>query len=57
MTVTELIAELRKLPPDAPVYVWDGDNDRWTSADEVWLGATPIRTGSTLPAGAVAVSG
>ena len=57
MTVAELIAELRKQPPDAPVYVWDGDRDQWTSADEVWLGATPIRAGSTLPAGAVAVSG
>lgn len=57
MTVKELIAELKKYPADSPVYVWDGDNNHWTTADEVWRAADPPRRGSTLPAGAIAVSG
>jgi hypothetical protein len=57
VTVKELIAELRKMPPEAPVYVFDGDQNRWETACDVWRAADPPRKGSTLPPGAVAIGG
>jgi hypothetical protein len=56
MTVAEVIAELKKLPPQTPVYVYDGDCARWEPVTEIWRGAEPPRQGSTLPAGAAAIS-
>ena len=55
MTVSELIAELRKLPATAPVYVFDGDRDAWTEARSVYLKTQPAANSFGLPQGAVAI--
>lgn len=34
MTASELIAELSKLPPDTPVYVWKGDRHEALDIDD-----------------------
>lgn len=57
MTVAELIAELQKRPPAAPVYVWEGDYNDYLLVDSV---SEPMRErmrGFCLPVGAVVVRG
>lgn len=53
MSVAELIEELRKRPPEARVYLWEGDNARFEEIANVTSPSPAAAPQSGLPKGSV----